>query len=244
VSMKVIAFNSSPKMGKGNTALILDPFLDGMREGGAEVELFYVRKLKIKPCRGEFNCWTKNPGRCYQKDDMNMLLPKLMEADVRVLATPVYVDGMSGPLKNLIDRTIPMAQPSFEIRGEHTRHPRRPGYKTGGKVVLVSTCGLWEMDNFDPLIVHMKAICGNWAKEFAGALLRPHAGGLRAMMNMGLPMDDIFQAAREAGRQLVETGQMSPETLNIVSRELMSRDAFILFHNRGFARITEAIAPS
>jgi len=137
-----------------------------------------------------------------------------------------------------------LAQPSFEIRDGHTRHPRRIGYKTGGKVVLVSTCGLWEMDNFDPLIVHMKAICRNWAKEFAGALLRPHAGGLRAMMNMGLPMDDIFEAAREAGRQLIERGEMSPETLQAVSRELMPRDVFTLFHNRGFARIGEAVAPS
>jgi len=27
--MKVVAINSSPKMNKGNTALILNPFLDG-----------------------------------------------------------------------------------------------------------------------------------------------------------------------------------------------------------------------
>ena len=241
--MKVLAFNSSPKMGKGNTALILNPFLDGMREGGAEVELFYVRKLKINPCRGEFNCWVKNPGRCYQKDDMNMLLPKLMEADIRVLATPVYVDGVTGPMKNLMDRMVPLAQPSFEIRDGHTRHPRRSGYKPG-KVVLVSTCGLWEMDNFDPLVVHMKAACRNWSKEFVGALLRPHAGGLRAMMRMGLPLDDIFQAAKEAGRQLVEKGEMSPETLNIVSRELMPRDVFVLTHNHSFERALEAVAPS
>ena len=240
--MKVLAFNSSPKMGKGNTALILNPFLDGMREAGAEVELFYVRKLKINPCRGEFNCWTKNPGRCYQKDDMNMLLPKLMEAEIRVLATPVYVDGVTGPMKNLIDRMIPLAQPSFEIRDGHTRHPRRPGYMPG-KVVLVSTCGLWEMDNFDPMIVHMKAICRNWAKEFAGALLRPHAGGLRAMMNMGLPMDDIFEAARDAGRQLVERGEMSPETLQAVSRELMPREVFMRLHNRNSERALEMVAP-
>jgi multimeric flavodoxin WrbA len=35
--MKVLAFNCSPKMSKGNTALILNPFLDGMREEGATV---------------------------------------------------------------------------------------------------------------------------------------------------------------------------------------------------------------
>lgn len=41
--MKILAINSSPKMGNGNTALILDPFLEGMREAGAEVELYYTK---------------------------------------------------------------------------------------------------------------------------------------------------------------------------------------------------------
>jgi len=49
-------------MDKGNTALILNPFLEGMREAAVEVELFYTRKLNINPRTGEFNCWLKNPG--------------------------------------------------------------------------------------------------------------------------------------------------------------------------------------
>ena len=40
--MKVIAINSSPNMDKGNTAAILNPFLDGMKEAGAEVELYFT----------------------------------------------------------------------------------------------------------------------------------------------------------------------------------------------------------
>ncbi len=59
--MKVLAINSSPMMGKGNTARILDPFLEGMREAGAEVDLVYTKKLDINPCHGEFNCWAKRP---------------------------------------------------------------------------------------------------------------------------------------------------------------------------------------
>ena len=104
--MKVLALNSSPKMNEGNTALILNPFLEGMREGGAEVELFYTKKLTINPCQGEYNCWFKTPGKCFQKDDMQMLYPKIREADVLVLATPVYVDAMSGPMKGLLDRLL------------------------------------------------------------------------------------------------------------------------------------------
>jgi len=37
---------------------------------------------------------------------MQMLLPKITEADALVLATPVYVDGVTGPMKNLLDRII------------------------------------------------------------------------------------------------------------------------------------------
>ena len=196
--MKVLAFNSSPMMDKGNTALILNPFLEGMREAGAEVELFYTKKLKINPCQGEYNCWLKTPGKCWQKDDMAMLMPKLGEADVLVLATPLYVDGMTGPMKNLIDRTIPGAQPFFELRDGHYRHPGRGGTRQG-RVVLVSNCGFWEMDNFDALLVHVKAFCKNAAMEFAGALLRPHGPALRPMMEMGAPVNDVLEAAKEAG---------------------------------------------
>jgi len=35
--MKVIAINSSPNMGKGSTAMILTPFLEGLKEAGAQI---------------------------------------------------------------------------------------------------------------------------------------------------------------------------------------------------------------
>jgi hypothetical protein len=97
------------------------------------------------------------------------------------------------------------------------------------------------MDNFDPLIVLMKAYCRNASSEFAGALLRPHGGGMEPMMEMGEPIDDIFKAAKEAGRQLVEDGEMSVETLNIVSRELMPQEMYVQFANQYFQEALEAL---
>lgn len=238
--MRVLAFNCSPRMDKGNTALILNPFLDGMRQAGAEVELFYTRKLKINPCRGCFNCWLKTPGECVQKDDMQMLHPKLREADIWVLATPVYVDGMTGPMKNLLDRVIPLAQPFFELRDGHCRHPLREGTKHA-KVVLVSNSGFWEMDNFEPLLVHMRAMCKNAGGEFAGALLRPQGEAMKPMMEAGLSLDDIFEAAKEAGRQLVEEGEMSTETLNTVNRELVPLEMYVQMANQYFQLALDAL---
>ena len=66
-----------------------------------------------------------------------------------------------------------------------------------------------EMDNFDPLLVYMEAFCRKALNEFAGALLHPHGEGMSFMMEMGMSLDDIFDAAKEAGRQLVEDGGMS-----------------------------------
>ena len=96
--MRAIAFNSSPRMHEGNTALILEPFLQGMRETGAEVELFYTRRLKINPCFGCMYCWLRKPGECCQRDDMDILYPKLRSAQILVLASPLYVDGMTGTM--------------------------------------------------------------------------------------------------------------------------------------------------
>jgi putative NADPH-quinone reductase len=224
--MKVLAFNCSPKMDKGSTALILTPFLDGMREAGATVEIFYTRKLKIRPCSGEFNCWFKTPGKCAFDDDMAMLLPKIKEADVVVYSTPLYADGVSGPMKNLMDRQLPMGLPFLEFRDGRCRHPAPQGHKQG-KLVLVSSCGLWEVDNFTPLVAHIEACSHNMLKDFSGALLRPHSPAMALLGADGVTFDDVFRAAREAGKQLITDGKMSVETLETVSRDLMPAEEFV-----------------
>lgn len=211
--MKVLAINGSPHMYNGNTAMVLDPFLEGMKEAGANVELYYTRNLKIGPCNGDMSCWFKNPGKCGQDDDMQMLLPKFREADAIVWASPVYYAGITGPLKNLMDRQLPL-----HIFGESS------GKKQ--KVVLVSSCGFWDTSMFDPLISQMKALYarpgGN--TEFVGALLRPGADAMQDMIkgDGAAVLKSIFEAAKEAGRQLVKDGKISEKVLDDVSKKLIS----------------------
>ncbi len=197
--------------------MILNPFLDGLRDAGCDVEVFYTMKLKIGPCNGDMSCWFKNPGICSQKDDMQMLVPKLKEADIIVWASPVYYAGVTGPLKNLMDRQMPIYVPG-------SRRAKKQ------KVVLVSTCGAWEMSMFDPLLMQMKAIYGmpDGSSDFVGALLRPMAEGVKEMVKAGETglVEGIFRAAREAGRQLAREGIISAQLQNQVSKVLMPRDAY------------------
>lgn len=177
MALKVLAFNASPHMEKSNTTLILNPFLDGLKEEGASIETFYISQLKIDPCLGDLSCWTRISGKCMQKDDVETLLPKIQQANILVFAFPLYVDGMPGPMKTLVDRLIALLDPYVVLKDGHCRHPARER-TTRAKLVLISNCGFWELDNFAPLIAHAKAICKNTSWEYAGALLRPHGPAL------------------------------------------------------------------
>ncbi len=236
--MNVVAINGSPKAEHGVTSKILTPFLDGMRDAGAEVELFHTTTLNVSPCRGDFACWFRTPGVCSRKDDMERLLPRFAAAEIWVFATPLFVDGISGPLKNVVDRMMPLLDPFFEIRDGHCRHSLREGVKPG-KIVLVSSCAFWELDNFTPLVDHIRAACRNMGREFAGALLRPHGQALKTMLKKGLPVEDVIEAARESGRQLITEGVIAERLLKTVRRQLVPMEEYVERTNEMFRKTLE-----
>ncbi|TFG27180.1 flavodoxin family protein [Candidatus Thorarchaeota archaeon] len=224
--MEVLIINGSPRKGRMHTGRIVSHFAEGMKEAGANVETIYSIALSIGDCKGCFNCWTKTPGKCIQDDDMTDVLSKMASADILVLATPVYVDGMTGSLKTLIDRFLPHLKGRFVIRDDHCRHPVREHVKQG-KVVLVSVSGFTELDNFDPLINHVRAICKNMNREFAGALVRSVAWIMDGAAEQGVQLDSIYEAVRQAGRELVSTGSMREETLETIRRDFVPRDTVV-----------------
>lgn len=221
--MDVLVINGSPRKDRGHTHGVVSLFVDGMKEAGAEVDIIYSRDLEIGDCRGCFNCWGATPGKCIQDDDMTEVLEKIASSDIVVLATPVYVDGMTGSLKNLLDRTIPLLHGEFEIRDDHCRHALRSHVKKG-KLALISVSGFTEMDNFDPLVFHVKAMCKNMSREYVGAVLRPYAWIMEEAEKQGAKVSDIYAAIKQAGHQLVADGKMKSDNLDIVARDFLSRD--------------------
>ncbi len=236
--MNVVALNSSPHINKGGTGFMLNLVIQGMKEAGADCSLFYTHKLDINPCLGCFSCWTKTPGKCIQKDDMGKILKALKTAHILVLATPVYVDGMNSSMKACLDRLIPLIEPFFEIRNNHCRHPPRDQF-IPKKVVLVSVCGFTELDNFDPLIMHVKAFCKNFSSEYIGAVLRPYGASLPYIKSMGIDTNHIYEAAQTAGYQTVTQGKITPEIQKTISQKLVPRDKYIEVLNASFQRKLE-----
>jgi multimeric flavodoxin WrbA/putative sterol carrier protein len=221
--MKALAINGSPHGPHGNTERILQPFLEGAREAGAETEVIYLRDLEIKHCIGCFTCWTKTPGVCVHKDDMPAMLGKLAQAEMVVYATPLYVFTMSGLMKDFIDRIIPMAQPYVVQRGNHYIHPPRYPQPGSGrsKMVLISNSGYPERHHFSGLEETFRRWADSPDEELAGVICC--AGG-------ALLQDDSIReasawyldAAREAGRQVVEQGRILSETQEILDRPVIA----------------------
>lgn len=101
---KVLILSASPRK-DGNSELLCKEFEKGAIEAGHHVELISTRNKKINYCLGCGVCNSKH--KCVQKDDMNEILDKMVEADVIVMATPVYFYSMNAQMKTLIDRTVP-----------------------------------------------------------------------------------------------------------------------------------------
>lgn len=101
---KVLVLSASPRRG-GNSDILCDQFVRGAQDAGHAVEKVFLRDRNIGYCLGCGVC--NRTHQCVQKDDMKEILDKMVEADVIVMATPVYFYAMDGQMKTFIDRTVP-----------------------------------------------------------------------------------------------------------------------------------------
>ncbi len=205
--------------------MVVNPFIEGMMDAECDVELFYASRLKVKPCAcGEMYCWSEMPGECCIKDKMQLLYPKLREADILILATPVYIP-LPGDMQNIINRLCPLLDPVLEFRERRTRARFRKNVRIQS-MVLVSTSGWWEKQNFGTVLRIVKEFAEDASVDFAGAVLRPHVSVMRREGELTQDGTAVLDAVRKAGYELVKDGVMREETLEAISRPLISRAEF------------------
>ena len=99
--MKIVVLEGSPNK-NGSTHILADCFRQGAEGAGHTVELINVAHAKIHLCIGCIHCGYEGP--CVQKDEVEAIRGKILEADMMVFATPLYYYGMSAQLKTMVDR--------------------------------------------------------------------------------------------------------------------------------------------
>jgi multimeric flavodoxin WrbA len=236
---KAVAINGSPRMGKGYTAMILAPFIEGITEAGYEVKQFFASRMHIKPCVcDDMYCWYKKPGECCIKDDMELLYPELHHAEILILATPVYVP-LPGDMQNIINRLCPLMQPLLEFHQGRTRARLHKNVAIR-KLALVATGAWWEKENLGTVSRIAEELARDMNVEFAGALLRPHAFIMKKEDEYTAAGKEILMAAKKAGYDLIKNGSMGKETLESISRPLIPEEQLRKMYNQ----LLSSIPPS
>lgn len=226
--MKILAINGSPKGKRSNTWRLTCAFLEGItiqeENGGAqtaEIETFNIGSLNIKPCLGCFSCWSKTPGECCIRDDMQGVIDKILWADVVVWSFPLYYFGLPGQLKTLIDRQLPMSLPFMCTETESGGHPSR--YDMSGKrTVVISTCGFYTAQgNYDCVTNLYDRLCGKggYTAIFCGQ------GELFRVKELSERTDEYLSWVKKAGQEFASDG-ITGETRGKLDQNLFPRDVF------------------
>jgi multimeric flavodoxin WrbA len=156
--MRVLAFSGSPRR-KGNTSLLLAEMLRGAREGGAEVEEIIAEDVNIKYCKGCLRCNLLK--RCAIKDDdWPELSQKILDADVLIIASPIYFHHLTAPLKKILDRFRSFLHVQITETGlKHT-----PWHEWEKEFVLLLSLGSSSDNDAQPVIdlfQYMTSILGS-----------------------------------------------------------------------------------
>lgn len=113
MTKKILILNGSPRE-KGNSSTLSSQAAAGAAAAGASVETLYLHRLNINPCDACDSCLNTS-GECVIQDDMVGVYPKVAEADVIVLVSPIYWFTYSAQLKLCIDRWYAFQGVSWDV---------------------------------------------------------------------------------------------------------------------------------
>jgi multimeric flavodoxin WrbA len=186
--MLALGLQGSPNY-QGSTAYLLKQFMAEMDAQGIQTRTIDVAKKNILPCQGCRYCEKK--GVCVIGDDdmANEIYPILRDADIIVMASPVFFYSVPSQLKALIDRTQAFWSRKYRLRLSDPVNKLRKGY-------LLSLGGSRGKQLFDGIILTAKYFFDAVNAEFCGALTYRNIETRKDIMQHASVKDDISQAVK------------------------------------------------
>jgi multimeric flavodoxin WrbA len=189
--MKVLGIFGSPRKG-GNTELLLEEAMKGAESEGAETDRLRLTDFTITPCRECHGC--DKSGNCVVLDDMPKIYPKLLEADVIILASPIFFYGITGWAKALVDRSQALWARKYLLRDPSLGNE---GRKRRGFFISVGATKGQRV--FDGAILTARYFFDVLNAEYCGELLFRGIDGKGEI----LKEPGALKRAYEAGKRLV-----------------------------------------
>ncbi len=146
--MNITAIYGSPRKA-GNTDLLLQSFIRGIKESGGDVREIFLRDLTFDPCIECSGC--NDTGTCVLSDDMDTVYPQLITSEVVALAAPVFFYGLNALAKAMVDRSQCFWAGKYLLNDPASK---KRGSK--GKGILLSVGGSKGKKNFDCIVLTMR----------------------------------------------------------------------------------------
>ncbi len=222
--MQALVINGSPKGASSNTMWLTNAFTGGFPED-VTVKTITLREKNIHPCMGCFSCWTKTPGQCAIKDDMQEIYQDILESDIIIESFPLYFAGVPSRLRMMTERCLLFTK-RYEGSPEDTFHSileMEEHSLKEKKLVLISSCGYVSMDTmFEALLKEYDLICGagNYTRILCaqGELLQ---AGSRTRQVVS-----YLEEVKKAGSEFIAQGTISKERQEILDRQIVSPRTF------------------
>jgi len=189
--MKSVCVLGSPRQ-QGNSSTIAEHFCTTMKKLGSDVQTFHLNRLTYKGCQGCMMC--KGTGeRCTLDDDLTPVLDALRDADVLIMATPVYFGDVSSQLKGFIDRMFCFLVPDYRT------NPQKSRLSPGKKLVFIQVQGRPDEHKFADIFKRYGEFF-----EWYGFKERYHirCWGIRELGEVK-SHEEVFVRADEVARQLM-----------------------------------------
>ena len=98
---KIVVLNGSRRK-KRNTTTFIKAILEKLPKEEFLIEYIFPQDFRISLCKGCGNCFEK--ANCIINDELSILQHKILESDLFVIASPVYLHYMTADLKVILDR--------------------------------------------------------------------------------------------------------------------------------------------
>ena len=127
--MLALGLQGSPRK-KGNSDILMSGFMNELQRLGCNIQTIDITRMNIEPCKEISVCETK--GFCPIDDDMaDSIYPLLREAEIVVIASPIFFYSVSAQLKAVIDRSQALWARKYPLKLRDPLHKLRRGFFLG-----------------------------------------------------------------------------------------------------------------
>ena len=205
MTLKVLGVSGSPHR-HGNTETLLDAFLEGISEAGAEADKVILKDLDYTPCKGCNVC--HKDGECIVKDQAIPLFDRIMTMDCLAVASPIYSMGITAELKGLIDRAQyiwarKFIQKTLYFSDDHIR---------SHKGIFISTAGLSWDNVFDAAFPAITAFFNTIGFEYYDNIIANEMDKYHGIRGHPTALKEAHAKGREVVRVLEALKRDVPDT--------------------------------